>query len=124
MKRVIHTDDAPEAVGPYSQATARGDFVFLSGQIGLDPETGELASGVEAQTRRIMKNLIAVLDEANCKMEDVMKVTIYVTDLNNFKLINEIYGSYFDCDPPARATVQVAALPLGAEVEMDMIAYR
>jgi len=124
MKRIIQTDKAPSAVGPYSQATAHGEFLFLSGQVGIDPETGMLVEGVEAQTYRVMKNLVAVLEEAGSDLSKVLKVTIYVTDLANFKLLNDIYGSYFDCDPPARATVQVAALPLGAEVEMDMIAYR
>lgn len=124
-KTAIQTDDAPQAVGPYSQGIEASGMVFCSGQIPLDPETGEIVpGGVEEQTRRVMKNLGAVLAAAGCGYDDVVKTTIFVTDLAHFKTINAIYGEYFSEPQPARATVQVAALPLGAGVEVEAIAVK
>ena len=123
-KQIIATLGAPAAIGPYSQAVRAGDFIFLSGQIPLDPHTGELVSGdVTIQARRVMENLAAVLRAADAKFSDVVRATIYMTNLDDFAKVNEVYGSYFGNEPPARATVQVAALPRGAEVEIDMIAH-
>jgi len=123
-KQIIATANAPSAIGPYSQAVRVGDLIFLSGQIPLDPETGQMVSGdVATQARRVMENLAAVLRAAEAKFADVVRSTIYLTNLDDFAKVNEVYGSYFSTEPPARATVQVAALPRGAEVEIDMIAH-
>lgn len=126
MKRqIISSKDAPKAIGPYSQAVAAGDFVFLSGQIPLDPATGKMVEGgVEAQTVRVMENLGAILREAGLGFENVVKCTLYLADLGDFATVNEVYGRCFPAHPPARATVQVAALPKGARVEIDAIAAR
>ena len=122
-KQAIKTERAPAAIGPYSQAVRSGELVFLSGQIPLDPATGELVSGgIEAETRRVLDNLRAVLAAAGCSFQDVVKTTIYLTDLADFAAVNAVYGSYFSGDPPARATLQVTALPKGARVEIDAIA--
>jgi 2-iminobutanoate/2-iminopropanoate deaminase len=123
MKRVVSSDKAPAAIGPYSQAIRSGDLLFLSGQIPLDPKTGNLVSGdIEAETRRVMDNLGAVLAAAGAKHENLVKTTIYLTDLGDFVAVNRVYATYFSLDPPARATVQVSALPKGARVEIDGIA--
>jgi reactive intermediate/imine deaminase len=123
MKQAISTKDAPGAIGPYSQAVKSGDLLFLSGQIPLDPATGQLVTGdITAQTRRVMDNLRAVLAAAGCTFADVVRTTIYLVDLGHFATVNEAYGSYFEAPYPARATVQVAALPKGAQVEIDVIA--
>lgn len=124
MKEILHTDEAPKAIGPYSQAVRTGEgTVFLSGQIPLDPATGELVAGdVRAQTERVMENLAAVLRAAGLGFEAVVKTTIYLVDLADFAAVNEVYGRRFPHAPPARATVQVAALPRGARVEIDAIA--
>ncbi len=123
MKQPISTKDAPGAIGPYSQAVKSGDLVFLSGQIPLDPATGQLVTGdIAAQTRRVMDNLRAVLAASGCTFADVVRTTIYLVDLGHFAAVNEAYGSYFEPPYPARATVQVAALPRGAQVEIDVIA--
>ena len=122
---VIHTEQAPKAIGPYSQAIAAsgGKTVFLSGQIPLDPATGELVAGdVSAQTERVMKNLEAVLGAAGCTFANVVRCGIFLTDLADFGKVNEVYGRYFPSNPPARATVEVSALPRGAKVEIDCIA--
>jgi 2-iminobutanoate/2-iminopropanoate deaminase len=122
-KRAISTDQAPAAIGPYSQAVASGDFLFLSGQIPLDPKSGELVNGsIEDETRRVMDNLAAVLAAADVTCDDLVKTTIYLTDLSHFVRVNEVYAKYFSAVPPARATVQVAALPKGVRVEIDGIA--
>jgi len=122
-KQAIKTERAPAAIGPYSQAVQSGDLVFLSGQIPLDPVSGELVSGdIEAQARRVLDNLRAVLAAAGCSFQDVVKTTIYLVDLADFAAVNAVYASYFSGDPPARATLQVAALPKGARVEIDAIA--
>ncbi len=121
-REVIHTDQAPAAVGPYSQAIRVGNLVFTAGQVGIDPVTGQLREGLEAQTRQIMANLQAVLQAAGTDLAHVVKTTIFMTDLSAFKQVNAIYGEYFPADPPARSTIQVAALPLGALIEIEAIA--
>lgn len=122
-KMVVHTSNAPESVGPYSQAIAAQNLVYCSGQVGLDPATGELVRGTIAdETRRCLENLSAVLDAAGTSVVHVLKVTAYLTDMNDFPEFNEAYAEYFAEDPPARATVGVAALPLGARVEIECIA--
>lgn len=123
-KEIISTKEAPAAIGPYSQAVKVGDLVFVSGQIPLDPATGEMVEGdIEAQTKRVMENLRAVLRAAGAGFEHVVRSTIYLTDLGDFAKVNAIYGSYFPSEPPARATVQVAALPRGSKVEIDVVAH-
>jgi 2-iminobutanoate/2-iminopropanoate deaminase len=122
MGKVIKTDVAPGAIGPYSQAITAGGFVFTAGQIGLDPASGELVAGVANQTQRAMQNLREVLSAAGADFGDVVKTTIYLIDLNDFSEVNNVYAAYFKDGPPARSTVQVAALPKGALVEIDMIA--
>jgi 2-iminobutanoate/2-iminopropanoate deaminase len=122
---VIHSEKAPKAIGPYSQAIRSGNTVYLSGQIPLDPATGELVPGdVSAQTQQVMNNLEAVLAAAGCTFANVVRCGIFLTDLSDFGKVNEIYGRYFPANPPARATVQVAALPRGAKVEIDCIAVQ
>jgi 2-iminobutanoate/2-iminopropanoate deaminase len=126
----IATSEAPKAIGPYSQAVAvhlgrpGQRFIFCSGQIPIDPRTGELAGAgdVRAQTHRVMQNLTAVLAAAGASLAQVVKTTIYLTDLKSFALVNEAYGSYFTGAPPARATVEVAGLPRGAQVEIEAVA--
>lgn len=123
--RKIETNAAPAAIGPYSQAIQAGNLLFLSGQIPLDPATGEVvAGGIEAQTRQVMSNLQAVLKAAGFDVADLVKTTIYLTDLGNFATVNGLYGECFGATPPARATVQVAALPKGVMVEIDGIAVK
>lgn len=122
-RHVIHTDGAPEAIGPYSQAIRAGNLLFCSGQVALDPGTKQLVSDdVGQQTRQVLRNLQAVLEAGGASWATVVKTTIYLADLNDFGTVNEIYGGVFEKDPPARATVQVAALPLGARVEIDAVA--
>jgi 2-iminobutanoate/2-iminopropanoate deaminase len=119
----IATPHAPAAIGPYSQAVRAGDLLFLSGQIPLDPATGELVKGdIATQTEQVMKNLKAVLGAAQASFENVARTTIYLTDLSHFQVVNEVYGRHFGATRPARATVQVTALPKGAQVEIDAIA--
>jgi 2-iminobutanoate/2-iminopropanoate deaminase len=120
---VIATDKAPKAVGAYAQAVRAQGFLFLSGQIPLDPSTGELIQGdVAAQTRRVLDNLRAVLEGAGSALDQVVKATIYLTDMNDFAVVNQTYAEYFPAAKPARATVAVAGLPRGSKVEIDMIA--
>jgi 2-iminobutanoate/2-iminopropanoate deaminase len=122
-KAVVRTDAAPAAIGPYSQAVLAGDLLFLSGQIPLDPSTGELVGGgIEEQARRVMDNLGAVLQAAGGSFEQVVKTTIYLADLADFASVNAVYAGYFPAAPPARATIQVAGLPKGARVEIDAVA--
>jgi 2-iminobutanoate/2-iminopropanoate deaminase len=124
-KQATASAHAPAAIGPYSQAIEAGGLVFLSGQIPLDPATGQLVTGdITAQTRRVMDNLGAVLAAAGCGFEHVVRTTIYLTDLGHFADVNAAYGSYLKTPFPARATVQVAALPRGAQVEIDAVAVR
>ena len=123
MKKRIFTGDAPAAIGPYSQGMRSGRFVFCSGQIPLDPKSGEIVSGdIATQTRRVMDNIAAILRMEGLILDHVVKTTIFLTDLGDFQAVNEIYGSYFKQDPPARSTVQVSALPRGASVEIEVIA--
>ncbi len=121
----IKTSAAPGAIGPYSQATRQGEMIFLSGQIPLDPATGEMVAGdASAQAERVLKNLGAVLEAAGCGFANVVKTTIYLTDLGAFQAVNAVYAKFFSEPFPARATVQVSALPKGAQVEIDAIAIR
>lgn len=123
MRVKVETDKAPQAIGPYSQAIKANGFLFVSGQIPLDPETGQLiAVDAVAQTKQVMENLKAILEAEGLTMADVVKTTIYLSDLADFGRVNETYGSYFDADPPARATVAVAGLPKGAKVEIEAVA--
>lgn len=123
MKETISTDRAPKAIGPYSQAVKAGGFLFLSGQIPLDPATGEFVSGgIMEQTERVMDNIAAVLAEAGVGFDAVVKTTIFLTDLANFGVVNEVYGSRFSAEPPARSTVEVKGLPRGALVEIEVLA--
>lgn len=125
QRRVVHSDQAPKAIGPYSQAISvgSGKTIFLSGQIPLDPSTGVLVEGdIQAQTERVMQNLEAVLKAAGATFENVVRCGIFLVDLGDFVKVNEVYGRYFPHNPPARATVQVSALPKGARVEIDAIA--
>ena len=122
MKRIIHTDSAPAAVGPYSQAVKAGEFLFISGQIGLDPATGVMVEGLEDQVERVLENLNAVVEEAGWTMGSIVKATVLLQSMDDFKTMNGIYSRYFTEDPPARAAFAVAALPLGALVEITAIA--
>jgi len=123
--RKIETDQAPAAIGPYSQAIEDAGWLFLSGQVPLDPQTGKLVDGdIEDQTRQALRNVRAVLEAAGASLEDVRKTTLFVTDLGDFARINQVYGSVFGSVTPARSTVQVAALPLGASIEIEVIARR
>ncbi|MCX7915775.1 MAG: RidA family protein [Verrucomicrobiae bacterium] len=126
MKRqVLNTSAAPAAVGPYSQAVWAGDLLFCSGQIPLDPASGQLVSGsIEAQTERVLENLAAVLRAAGLSLANVVKTTVFLTDLNQFAAMNAVYARYFPTNPPARSTVQVARLPRDAQVEIEAIAIR
>jgi len=121
-REVVHTDNAPAAVGPYSQAIKTDAMVFTAGQIGLDPATGKMSEGLEEQTRQVLANLEAVLRAAGTDMGHIIKTTIFLTDMADFGTVNAIYAGAFDAAPPARSTVAVAALPLGAVVEIEAIA--
>ena len=123
MRKVIATTEAPAAVGPYSQGIKTDQMVFTAGQLGIDPATGEFAGAdITAQTQQAMENLQAVLRAAGSELKQIVKTTIYVTDLADFKTVNAVYGKFFAQQPPARSTVQVAALPLGGLVEIEAIA--
>ena len=123
MKKIISTSEAPAAIGPYSQAVRSGRFLFCSGQIPLDPNSGQIVPGdIAAQTRRVLDNIAAVLNAERLTFDNVIKTTIFLTDLADFQAVNEIYGSYFKQAPPARSTVQVSALPKGAKVEIEVVA--
>jgi len=122
-KRVIETERAPKAIGPYSQAIQAGGFLFLSGQVPLDPKTGELVKGdIGQQTKQVLENIEGVLESQNLGMEDVVKATIFLKNIENFNQVNEVYSSYFPTSPPARSTVEVARLPRDAEIEIEAIA--
>lgn len=124
-REIIATAKAPVAIGPYSQAVQIGDLIYTAGQIPLVPETGKLVEGgIEEQTRQVMQNLAHVLEAAGSSLNQVVKSTIFVTNLADFAVINQVYGSFFAENPPARSTVQVAALPLGAQVEIEMVAVK
>lgn len=123
MPEIIVASAAPAAFGPYSQAVRAGDFIFTSGQLGIDPVSKALRSDVVPQAEQALDNLAAILAAAGCTFADVVKTTIFVTDLAYFQAINTAYGARFKGNPPARSTVQVAALPLGGLVEIEMVAY-
>ncbi len=123
MKTAISTDRAPAAIGPYSQAVRAGGFVFCSGQIPLDPATGEVVDGgIEAQTRRVLENLAAVLAAAGTGLDRVVKTTVFLADMGEFAAMNAVYAGFFPADPPARAAVEVSALPKGVRVEIEAVA--
>ena len=123
QRSIVSTDKAPAAVGPYSQAVRIGDLVYTAGQIPLDPSTGTLVSGpLEAQTRQVLRNISAVLDAANSGLDRVVKMTVFMTDLGQFQQMNAVYAEFFPSGPPARSAVEVSALPLGADIEMEAVA--
>jgi 2-iminobutanoate/2-iminopropanoate deaminase len=123
MKQAVSSPDAPKAIGPYSQAVRAGQLLFLSGQVPLDPATGQIVDGdIAVQTRRVFDNLGAVLKAGGRSFADVVRTTVYLSDMNDFAAVNEVYGTYFSEPYPARATVQVARLPKDARVEIDVIA--
>ncbi len=122
-KRVIHTEEAPKAIGPYSQAIQAGPFIFVSGQIPINPATGVLVEGdVKHQTRQVLENIKHILESQKLSMEHVVKTTIFLKNLGNFNEVNEVYETYFPKDPPARSTVEVAGLPRDVEIEIEGIA--
>jgi 2-iminobutanoate/2-iminopropanoate deaminase len=122
-KRVIQTEKAPKAIGPYSQAIQAGNFLFLSGQIPIDPKTRESVKGdIRQQTRQVLENIKGVLESQKLGMEDVVKATIFLKDIGNFNQVNEVYATYFPSSPPARSTVEVAKLPRDAGIEIEAIA--
>jgi len=124
-KRIIETAAAPAAIGPYSQAVGIGQFLFISGQIPLDPHTGEVVTGdIAQQAHRVMKNIAAILEAAGANLSQVVKTTVYLTDLADFPIFNQVYQEYFPKDPPARATVQVAGLPKGVKIEIEAVAFK
>src|SRR5699024_4131317 len=120
----IHSTNAPEAIGPYSQAIQAGDFIYVSGQIGVDPKSGDVVEGIQQQTKQVLDNLQAVLKEADVDFTNVVKFTIYLTSMDDFATVNEIYGSYLTKPYPARVCVEVSRLPKDVVVEMDAIAYK
>jgi len=125
MKSPLHSVHAPQPIGPYTQAIRAGDFVFLSGQIALDPATGKLAGNDAAeQAAQVLKNIKAILTAAGLTFDEVVKTTIFLKNMDDFAKVNEVYGEFFDKDPPARSTVSVAALPMNALVEIEVIAMR
>jgi 2-iminobutanoate/2-iminopropanoate deaminase len=125
MKKVINTNNAPAPIGPYSQAIAAGNFLFVSGQIPSDPSTGEIVSGdIKAETKQVMENIKAVLSEAGVGFSNIVKTTIFLTDMQSFGQVNEVYGTYFTNQFPARETVQVSALPKNVNVEISVIAIK
>lgn len=125
MKKIILTPNAPAPIGPYSQAVLSGNTLYTSGQIAIDPKTGELVTGdIQQETRQVMENMKAVLEAAGMDFSDVIKTTIFIMDMADFGKINEVYGSYFTSDAPARETVQVAGLPKGVNVEISMVAVK
>lgn len=123
IKSTIETNKAPKAIGPYSQAVSSGGFLFCSGQIPLDPSSGRLIDGsIDVQSRQMLLNLKAVLNAANIELENVVKTTLFLADMNDFSAVNKVYAEFFSCPYPARSAIQVAKLPLGAAVEIEAIA--
>jgi 2-iminobutanoate/2-iminopropanoate deaminase len=123
MKKIISTSDAPQAIGPYSQGVRVGSTIYYSGQIPLDPKTGQIVSGdIETQARRVMENIGGLLRAEDLSFDNIIKTTIFLADINDFQKVNEIYGSYFKQAPPARSTIQAGALPKGARLEIEVIA--
>lgn len=123
MKRIITSNKAPKAIGPYSQAVILNNVLYTSGQIGLDPQTGDLKDGIEEQVKQVMENLKALLKEADMDFSNVVKTTIFLKSMDDFSTVNQIYASYFNENPPARSCVEVSALPKGALVEIELIAH-
>ena len=122
-KQAINTQKAPKAIGPYSQAIQAGTLLFISGQLPIDPETGTMVVGsIEEQTKRIMMNITSIVEAAGGRLDNLVKTTIFLTDLGSFQQVNQTYGACFTGAPPARSTVQVAALPLGSPVEIEAVA--
>lgn len=121
MKETIQTEFAPAAIGPYSQATRFGEFIFISGQIPMDPKDSSIAEGIEAQTRQVLENLKAIITAAGSSLDKVLKTTLFIKDMNQFNVINAIYGEYFPEKAPARACVEVARLPRDIQIEIDAI---
>ena len=122
-KQIIHTDKAPKAIGPYSQAVQIGNFIYTAGQVGLDPTSMEMVpGGIEEQTRQVLTNLSSVLDAAGSSLSQVVKTTVFLNDMNDFAKMNTIYTEFFNENPPARSTVAVAGLPKGALVEIECVA--
>ncbi|MFD1036997.1 RidA family protein [Virgibacillus byunsanensis] len=124
MVKAIHTENAPAAIGPYSQAIQAGDFVYVSGQIGLNPSTSEVVEGIDNQTKQVLQNLQAILTEADTDFSQVVKFTIYLSSMDDFATVNKIYGDYLSEPYPARATVEVSRLPKDVLVEMDVVVYK
>lgn len=124
MKRVISTDKAPKAIGPYSQAIETQDFIFISGQIPVDPLTGELKTDIKEATIQIMNNIKAILQEAGLGLDSIVKTTVFLTNIEDFKEFNSIYETFFQKDPPARSTIAVKELPRGARLEIEAIAFK
>ena len=125
MKKPIRTDHAPAAIGPYSQGIDTGDLVFVSGQVPIDPATGRIETeDIRKQTSRALDNIKAILDAADLELGNVVKTTVFLASMEDFKAMNEVYAEYFAVDPPARAAFEVAALPLGARVEIEAVARR
>lgn len=124
MSKEIHTENAPAAIGPYSQAIEAGDFIYLSGAIPINPKTNEIAEGIKNQTVQVMDNLQAILSEANTDFSKVVKFTIYLSSMEDFAVVNEVYGSYLEKPYPARATVEVSRLPKDVLVEIDAVVYK
>ncbi|MDC3424444.1 RidA family protein [Aquibacillus sp. 3ASR75-11] len=124
MSKAIETNQAPKAIGPYSQAIEAGDLLFISGQIAINPETNEIVEGIENQTDQVMKNLEAILKEANRSFANVVKFTIYLKSMDNFPVVNDLYKQFLTTPYPARATVEVSRLPKDVEIEIDAIATK
>lgn len=123
MKKIIHSESAPKAVGPYSIAVISGPYVFCAGQLGIDPKTGEVVEGgISNETRQALSNLSAVLESAGCSMDDVVKTTVFLRDIDDFSAMNSVYAEFFNENPPARSAFQVGALPRRAAVEIEAIA--
>ena len=123
MRKVVATTNAPAAIGPYAQANIIGNFVFTSGQLGMDPATGELKEGLEAQTHQVFANLKAILEEAGTSLDKVIKTTCFLQSMDDFAAMNAIYATYFEGDMPSRSAVEVANLPKGVLVEIEAVAY-
>lgn len=124
MKKIINTSKAPQPIGPYNQAVMINDMIFVSGQVPVNPETSKIPEDIQEQTKQVMENIKAILEEAGLTMKNVIKASIFISDMNNFAKINEIYGQYFTEEEPARECVQVARLPLDVDVEISVIASK
>jgi 2-iminobutanoate/2-iminopropanoate deaminase len=124
MKQIISTEKAPKAIGPYSQATEANGTIYISGQLGINPETGTLVEGIEKQTEQVLKNMGAILEAAGCGYKNVVKCTVLLDNMDNFKAMNEVYAKFFTSEAPARAAYGVVKLPLGGLVEIEAIAVK